>query len=286
MLCEKDCCTLCFGTLDDDERVVVHTSSEESYAYHSNCFDKVSRATSVEKLKLSALGIYGDAGRVIDVCRHAPARRCCLADCLGKSKEWYMATCSRCDIAYIHKACYHAKESYWLALVRAQRTNHMNDETLRKAMFANKYDIIRMACPCVCGAGFFRVTDLVDDDDLVRRRVATDAKKLPTRLPAKSTSSSKAAAARSAKVAKSEPPVEPSPSVPDDETVAFDGFVPADLVGCPPVDRHICPILRKRMRFPARCSDGYEYEESALTSWLLKFGTSPISCLPATRVTD
>ena len=55
---------------------------------------------------------------------------------------------------------------------------------------------------------------------------------------------------------------------------------PEDLVGCPPIDRNICPITRRRMVHPVLCVDGHWYDESALCEWISRFHASPISGRP------
>lgn len=290
-------CTLCASALSDDEgHVALRVTSGCAYKYHAACFDKVGRGVPTDKLKLTSLGIFTEIGRVVDVERRDAVRRCCLVDCLGKSDAWYGVTCSRCDITHIHKECYESKEENWLSLVRAQRSNNMNDATLRKAMFSGKYDIIRMACPCRCGLGFFRVDRLADEDSLTRRKATA----LPKKPPQSRTAAIQANARKqTVKIMAQERKVSrPKADVCVDavqakavesarsplESPLESGRPLEDLAGLPPIDESICPILRLPILRSAKCSDGYYYEEVALRSWLSRFGTSPISCLPAVLV--
>ena len=275
-------CTLCASTFDDEDgHVTVRVTSGHVYKYHTACFDKVGRGLSTEKLKLASLGIYTETGRVVDVERRDAARRCCLVDCLGKSDGWYGVSCSRCDATHIHKACYESKEESWLSLVRAQRSNKMNDATLRKAMFSSKYDIIRMACPCRCGIGFFRV-DQVADEDLTRRRITAPPKTSPQNSKPPRQQAVLMQATRRGIHTKPYHTTNANTSVRAEAIES--SWPPEDLAGLPPIDPSICPILRVRMLHPVKCSDGFEYEEEALRNWLCHFGTSPISCLPASLI--
>lgn len=45
----------------------------------------------------------------------------------------------------------------------------------------------------------------------------------------------------------------------------------------PPPEEFICPITKDVMRHPVKCSDGRSYEKKAISDWLDKSSTSPVS---------
>ena len=311
-------CTLCSAPIATS---VTHvTSTTKAYPFHTQCFEKLARNIPTTKLRLTQLGVYDDPGRIVSVTLDASRHeRCCVVDCTCTDLDFMQATCTsaKCAIGQVHTQCYLRKEAEWLAALKAQRTNRMNDDGLRKTMFTTKYDLIQPLCACICSNGYYRIDNRHNDAD-IRRRREVRVPKTPPKPPAVVKAKKTAAVARTnaesirtpfSLVACGEPqlasqaashPAEPSsperplrrllhpaqvPSVSPPRVTTHHSppsvQIPEDLVGLPPSDPNICPITRMRMLAPVLCVDGHWYDAEALVGWMQTHGRkSPISGAP------
>ena len=314
---EKMECTLCSQPIATS---VTHvTSTTKAYPFHTQCFEKLARNIPTTKLRLTQLGVYDDPGRIVsvrlDASRH---ERCCVVGCTCTDLDFMQATCTsaKCAIGQVHTQCYLRKEAEWLAALKAQRTNRMNDDGLRKTMFTTKYDLIQPLCACICSNGYYRIDNRHDDAD-IRRRREVRAPKTPPKQPAAARAKKTAAVTRSnvesdrtllslvasgdqqTSHAAPHPPEPLSPERPRRRLLCPAQVpsvspprvtthhsppsvqIPEDLVGLPPSDPNICPITRMRMLAPVLCVDGHWYDAEALVGWMHTHGRkSPISGAP------